>query len=129
VNYSTERPLMYRTAMDMVNKLVLEEIEFARMFTNRLVYTKNHDWSYEAEWRVYIPNFVPSGTGGEFLELHPEEITVLFFGCRTPAGEREKIRQLAKQLNPDMKFFQMAMAPRAYFLESERMLPESEPGR
>jgi hypothetical protein len=122
VTYSIERPLMYRTARQMIEQsLTMQAEDSARSISEGLIYTKGIDWAYEAEWRFYIPDFVPLGKTSGFLQLHPEEITAVYFGSRSQIDDQQQIIRLAKEINPAVKFYRMKMADREYALACEEI--------
>ena len=120
VTYSADRPLLYRSADDLLRRgLLMTAIESAREITDQLVYTKGLDWSYEKERRLYIPDFVEPEKGYEYLDFHPEELSAVYFGCRSPPEQRIELGSLARQLNRDVDLFEILTDRREYILDAQ----------
>jgi hypothetical protein len=117
VVYTGVRPLMYRTPRDMIFKSFMLTLEEAtRQIVHSIIYSKAEPWSYEEEVRLYIPEFMGSGEVNAYLNLHPEELTAVFVGCRTPADDRRKVVELARATNPNIRVFDVVMDRREYRL-------------
>jgi hypothetical protein len=118
VNYSNERPLLYRTAREMVEKNFLTNADEVASQTNqRLIYTKSEEWSYEHEYRLVIPRFIPDGETVGFLDLHADEPVHIYFGCRVPEAQRGELKRAARRLNPQIRFSRAVLDKREYALE------------
>ena len=102
--------------------------------------TKAKDWEYEQEVRLVMPN--PSPMYAAFTQeqaKHPKEIwdwreihhymplngecfESIYFGVKTDQSEKEKIiRYAQKELNPQIKLYQMAVDADAFRLRAERI--------
>lgn len=102
--------------------------------------TKAKEWEYEQEVRLVIPNPSPmyaAFTSEQFN--HPKEIwdwreihhymplkgecfESIYFGVKTDQSEKEKIiRHAQKELNPQIKLYQMAVDADAFRLRAERI--------
>ena len=79
-------------------------------------YTKSTEWAYEGEYRLAIPDYVPVGAE-RFMEFYPNELCRVLFGCRVPDERRREIEELARTLNPNVRFSRAVMARREYALE------------
>ena len=87
--------------------------------------TKAKDWQYEQEVRLVIPNpsamyaaFTPEQTKQNkeiwdwreihhYMPLKAECFESIYLGVNIEQTEKEKVTQLAKTLNPDIKIYQM----------------------
>jgi len=102
VHYSNERPLMYRSARDMVERaLFMSAEDVANALLRSLIYTKSLEWEYEGEFRLAIPRFVPQGASAAYLDLYPDELSRVYFGCRVTDEQRRELEGLARTLNSD----------------------------
>jgi hypothetical protein len=118
VRYSRERPLIYRTPRDMVQwHFLMNEYEVASQINQGLMYTKSKEWSYEEEYRLVIPRFIPEGVNENFLQLHADEPGHIYFGCRVPEAQRAELKRAARQLNPRIGFSRAVLSRREYALE------------
>lgn len=102
--------------------------------------TKAKEWEYEQEVRLVIPNPSPmyaAFTSEQFN--HPKEIwdwreihhymplkgecfESIYFGVKTDQSEKEKIiRYAQKELNPQIKLYQMTVDADAFRLRAERI--------
>lgn len=102
--------------------------------------TKAKEWEYEQEVRLVIPNPSPmyaAFTSEQFN--HPKEIwdwreihhymplkgecfESIYFGVKTDQSEKEKIiRYAQKELNPQIKLYQMVVDADAFRLRAERI--------
>lgn len=102
--------------------------------------TKAKDWEYEQEVRLVMPN--PSPMYAAFTQeqaKHPKEIwdwreihhymplngecfESIYFGVKTDQSEKEKIiRYAQKELNPQIKLYQMVVDADAFRLRAERI--------
>jgi hypothetical protein len=118
VHYSNERPLMYRSARDMVERaLFMSAEDVANALLRSLIYTKSLEWEYEGEFRLAIPRFVPQGASAAYLDLYPDELSRVYFGCRVTDEQRRELEGLARTLNPNVRFSRAVIARREYALE------------
>jgi hypothetical protein len=118
VRYSAERPLLYHSAHDILQKSLLMQAEdAAKGMLDSLIYTKSPEWEYECEYRLAIPHFVPEGASAEYLSFYPGELSRIYFGCRMTDEQRSELKARARNLTPDVKFSRAVMARRAYALE------------
>lgn len=117
VTYTTVRPLAYRTPADMIKKsLTMSLLESTRSTVETLIYSKAKEWEYEEEERLYIPDFVKPGQTKSYLKFHPEELTSITIGCRTPDGKATEVEKLGRSVNPEVKIVRARMDSREYHL-------------
>jgi hypothetical protein len=118
VTYSKERPLLYRTAQDMVRRAFrMTGEESGADMLNSIVFTKSIEWEYERELRLAIPTLIKEGQSFEILKFGNNELTEVYFGCRISPSDRDEIAALAKALNPDVTLYQARTDKREYALE------------
>jgi hypothetical protein len=71
---------------------------------NDLFLSKSLHWTYEKEWRIFIPPYdmenptIPRDKEGneklyELMTLHPQELCAVYFGCRIDPNDRKKIEE------------------------------------
>jgi len=118
VRYSDERPLLYRTPRDILDKaLFMSSDESAKSILEPLIYSKSTEWEYEEEFRLAIPCFIPPGASVEYLSFYPRELSRIYFGCRTPHIQQDELKALARARNPNVSFSRAVMARREYALD------------
>jgi hypothetical protein len=118
VEYSKERPLLYRTAEDMVRRSYrMTGEESATYMLNRIVFTKSFEWAYERELRLAIPRLIQEGQSFELLKFGNNELGEVYFGCRIAPSDRDEIATLAKAVNPRVVLYQAKTDKREYALE------------
>lgn len=118
VRYSRERPLVYRTAKDLVERSLMLPLQQAvGTILGNIVYTKSPEWEYEEEIRLAIPYFIAKGATHELFRFYPDELTAIYFGCRMSAEQQSLLIKSGKSLNAKMVFYRAVMAKREYRLE------------
>ena len=59
VRYSEHRPLLYRTPDDfMRHAYQMSARESVMAFMDNIIFTKSTNWTYEAEYRLAIPELI-----------------------------------------------------------------------
>ena len=85
------------------------------------IFTKAEDWSYEREWRVWLP-----GTNAAQLTLDisykREELVAVCLGCRMSDENRSVLRQLVARLFPPASVYQARKSEREFILEFEQIV-------
>ena len=99
--------------------------------------TKAKDWQYEKEVRLVMPNpsamyaaFTPEQAKQNkeiwdwreihhYMPLKAECFESIYLGVNIEQTEKEKVTQLAKTLNPDIKIYQMEVDPNCFNLISK----------
>lgn len=92
--------------------------------TDRMIYTKSDEWSYEREWRIQ------SGDGRmpidpvEYAEFGSRELHAVYFGCKASQETKDLLLPLLHKHYPDTLVFQASRVTHAYalsfHLEGER---------
>lgn len=94
INYQAEMPI-FASLNEFVDDLIgLKRIDKEKKF-EEYIYTKSSHWSYEKEWRVWIPREEYNNVQFVDLEILPDEIDGIIFGCRTKAEDKTEILELA----------------------------------
>jgi hypothetical protein len=118
VKYSDERPLIYKTLRDLLEKSFFMSLENSSTKTMEdLVFTKRSEWSYEDEYRLAIPGLINSGSSVAYMPFYSEELVRIYFGCRMTDAQKAALKGLARNLNPAVKFSRAVLAKRHYGLE------------
>lgn len=73
----------------------------------RVFSVKSPLWKYEKEWRAIEINFGKSKTPEDRIRHYPiEALTGIFFGIRTPEKVKERIFNIFKDKNAEVKYFE-----------------------
>jgi len=117
IRYKKERPLVYRTASDLVtHALTMSPVASADQILDNLIFTKSPEWEYEQEFRLAIPDFVPTGSSYGTLKFTPSELVAVYLGCRITSADKNELIELARSLNDSAKIYQAQVSPREYAL-------------
>lgn len=92
--------------------------EAINKISNSLLYTKSLEWSYEQEVRFVIPDETKDGKPS-FLKFYPDELVELYLGCRMSDEDKDKVKQLARKMNPAVRIFHTKLSWQEYQLEFE----------
>ena len=121
VNYSAERPFLYKSPKDFVYKSMFQEIkDVLNEYIRTISLTKSLDWKYEQEVRVYIANiFDPK----PYLlhNYHADELRAIYLGCKADPNVEKELVGLAYAKNPAVKVFKMTTAKASYDLKPIEM--------
>ena len=71
----------------------------------KVVLTKSHHWSYEAEWRIYGGFGRDPAASFEDLQFGAPELESLIFGCRMDDDKRNELKVAANLINPDVRLW------------------------
>ncbi len=100
------KPFMLFTTREWIDDFIgVDEFDEAHRL-DKYIYHKNKIWDYEKEWRVWGSE--PEKVKPEFTDhdLYPEEIEAVYFGLKTSRRNKTRIMSLARELNPNVAFFQ-----------------------
>jgi hypothetical protein len=122
VAYSRLRPLLYRTAEEMVRSYAMPLADSVMRNIDKIIFTKSIEWAYERELRLAVPDIIPEGQDFGTLRFAHQELTSVFLGCRTPDNHKEDVVALARFVNPGVGIYQARTAKREYSLEFTRVL-------
>lgn len=118
INYTTTRPMLYRTPEDMFKYLLQTPRRDAiHQIIEQLTYSKSLEWSYENEWRVSIPNFIKEDEKYKIHNFHPSELTAVYLGCRMSDLAIIRTIELARGINSQVKIYQSQPSNTDYKLE------------
>jgi hypothetical protein len=79
------------------------EINKTRLIED-MIFTKAVNWEYEQEWRVL--SLRSDDRDFEDISFLGEELSAVYFGCRTSDFDRKELFDLAKSANLNVRFFQ-----------------------
>lgn len=101
-----EKPPIFFSMQDWIDDIVsIREIDHMKL-SWEYIYIKSSIWAYEQEWRVC--DILPQKEKKLYYyqRLYPEEIEAVYFGCRISEQNRTEIMNLAREVNPEIQFFQ-----------------------
>lgn len=95
IRYQKETPCLFDTefAADLIGGRASLDVH---EMTDKMIYTKALDWSYEKEWRVCAGDGRSNAEFEDFQFKEPE-LAAVVFGCRTPKSDIEEISELVEQ--------------------------------
>ncbi len=101
-----KKPYRLFTIPDLIDAFIGVDQINERKRLDQYIYHKNKIWDYEKEWRVW--NTVTEKVKAEFTDydLYPEEIEAVYFGLKASGRNKTKIMTLAREVNPNVAFFQ-----------------------
>lgn len=115
VQYSKIRPLLYRSAKDMIEHSFTMTIDQSvAKIVDGLIFTKSEEWRYEQEYRLSIPDMVPEGENFSTLRFDFTELSSIFFGCRMPTDQKQELAHFARCINPNTLLFECVLSRREY---------------
>jgi hypothetical protein len=120
VEYSDERPAMYRTPRDLLRRSYLMTPEASvREMLFALLFTKSPEWAYENEYPVAIPlsDRISADHMWTTLAFGASELATVFLGCRMSEGDCLRATELARRLNPKVQIMRARTHKREYALE------------
>jgi hypothetical protein len=95
----------------------VSEIDMANMAW-RIAYAKHRDWSYEREWRSYIPKL--DQRNKDQTLLIPQDSRVfgeIYLGCRMDPQIRDSVIKACRKFLPRMRIFDSRRSREAFSLE------------
>ena len=102
VNYVAKPPFIAENVEEYVRYITGQGVLNHELSIYDLCLSKSDHWKYEQEWRVFIPPadmnnpIIPIDANGkeilfELLQVLPQEIHTIYFGCRISDDNRQKI--------------------------------------
>ena len=82
-----------------------------------LIFTKSTEWSYEQEYRLAVPDYIPESGDFQLLNFGSDELTSVYFGCRMDGDNKKAMKSLIKTANPYAKIYQAVPSKREYSLD------------
>lgn len=79
---------------------------------NAKYFTKSEDWTYEAEYRIVIPNFAEKAKGFE-----PQIITGVIIGCCMPNEQIEEVKEVLQTRKTPVTLYQARKKERDFGLD------------
>jgi len=71
-----------------------------------LATTKSSHWSYEQEWRIFVPVKKDQGENYSSIRITPPEVSALYLGCKMPEVNRGNLVALVREQFPHCKILQ-----------------------
>jgi len=85
------------------------------------IFVKAADWSYEEEWRIWLPGTDPTERFID-IEFRKNELVGVWFGCRMPEEHRALLLSLLKDAYPNAIAYQGEKSARQFALEFKPFL-------
>jgi hypothetical protein len=120
IDYDTDIPIIAYLDEYIKHLTGQKEIDFSNLFT-KFATTKKAHWSYEKEWRCIGNDSLNDGSLFEFVNIIPEEIEAIYFGCKMPKSEQQEIMKLTSGDFCHVKLFQAHKHQSKYELEFEEL--------
>ena len=113
---------VFPTAEEFVRHLTGEKlIEFSKLLFE-IPYVKHQDWSYEKEWRVYVPNEpTHSACGYDDWKENPRVFGAIYLGCRIDSNEAAELIYIIEQKYPHMEIYQAKQSINQFAIEYEQL--------
>jgi hypothetical protein len=119
VVYSKRMPRLM-TQADMVRFFSGQARMDESVIMHDSIFTKAEDWSYEREWRVWLPG---TDAAKPFLDLGYEiaELVGIYFGCRISDENQQTLVNLTARSAPHLAKYRAKKSAREFLLEFERL--------
>lgn len=116
LEYDTDIPIIANLEEYIKHLTGQKELALDNLFT-KFATTKSTHWAYEKEWRCIGRDSQNDGNLFEFVNILPEEIEGIYFGCKMPKNEQNEIQNLITGDFSHVKLFQAHKHPKRYELE------------
>ena len=103
VKYSKERYFPYKNSAELLRSKLSEEKMLKEL--KRLVSTKDKEWAYEQEYRLWIPGILKNDEKVWFGKFGQEEMVEVYLGYRMREDDKNEIVRLSKSLNRNVKIY------------------------
>jgi len=120
VVYSKMMPRLM-TQGDMVRFFSGQNRMDENVIMHDVIFTKAADWSYEKEWRVWLPGTDPNKQTLD-IDFKREELTAIYFGCRISGDDQIVLLDLATELFPHAAIHCAKKSELQFALEFEQMV-------
>jgi hypothetical protein len=118
VRYQQVRPsLMKHPKQHIEDGLPRTPPDAGKQINRAVLYTKSSEWSYEKEVRLTLREYLLNGETESFNPFYPNELVEVYLGYRTTLEQKNRIADLARNLNPEVKVFTASLAKRRFALE------------
>jgi hypothetical protein len=117
VNYSRAMPRLM-TEANMVHFFSGQWRMDANVIMHNSIFTKAADWSYEKEWRVWLPG---TDATQRFLDLayQREELVGIYFGCRISDDNQTMLRNVVTRYFSHASVYRANKSEREFTLQFE----------
>lgn len=90
----------------------------ANVIMRNSIFVKAADWSYEKEWRIWLPGHdIEQKTA--FIKFKREELVGIYFGCRMSEQDRSVLQDSAKKHFPNASIYRAQKSAREFALQFE----------
>jgi hypothetical protein len=117
VTYSATMPRLMNEE-DMVRFFSGQWRMDANVIMRNGIFVKAVDWSYEKEWRVWLPG---ESSGQEFthIQFKQEELVGIYFGCRMSEQDQTVLLESVKKHFPHASAYRARKSAREFALQFE----------
>lgn len=116
ISYENEIPIIANLEDYLKHITGQVELDYSNLFT-KFSTTKSKHWSYEKEWRCIGGDSKNDGSLFEFVNILPEEIEAIYFGCKISKEDQFDISSLITGDFSHIKLFKAHKHPKRYELE------------
>lgn len=120
IDYDTEIPIIANLDEYIKHLTGQKELDHSELFT-KFSTTKSEHWAYEKEWRCIGYDSLNDGSLFEFVNILPEEIEAIYFGCKMPKSDQQDIINLISGDFSHVKLLKAHKHPKKYELEFEEL--------
>lgn len=121
VIYSAERPRFYKPIEALHDEDSTLTPEVLASVRQKLALSKSLEWSYEEEYRVFIPGYFSHGENEKFLQFYSEELVEIYFGCRATQQTKDFLSTIALRLNANVRLFEAVLDKTSYLLNFKEL--------
>lgn len=116
VNYSDQKPTMYKTPKDFINGGLFQDTEeVLSQFVDEHTLTKGLDWRHENEIRVHTYDY-------DIHHYHDDELYSIFLGYKMDSETKAKFSKLAISRNPIVKIYEMGIEDNSDYKLSAKLV-------
>lgn len=118
-----DRPFRFYSMEELIKSILFDvDLDIEKILFFNHAHRKSKIWEYEKEWRVVNPCQYPN-KNDLYVDLPfvPEQLQRLYFGCKACDKEIESLMELAKEINPKVKFYRAKKSKGAYVLTFVRI--------
>jgi hypothetical protein len=119
IQYSSHPPKLATT--DELARFISGDERIDGHITDRMIYTKSDDWSYEREWRISSGDGRIPADPVEYAGFGTQELYAIYFGCKATALTKQSLLAVLHARYPGTLSFQAVRATHTYALSFDRI--------
>ena len=108
-------PMTYSGPIPVIDPTAFANQAAIYDLVRKIILTKAHEWEYEKEWRIVLPNIT------RWQPFSSHYLTGIIFGCRMSEAHKEMIRGWCKDRHPPIKYYQAQQSKKEYRLHIEEI--------